>query len=61
MTIPSRAIASRPAARETALLIPEASPAWAASSAFMTVVVSGATVTAMPKPSTRIAGKKVVQ
>jgi hypothetical protein len=61
MTMPSRAIASRPAARDTALLMPDARPAWTGSSAFMTVVVRGATVTVMPKPSRTTAGKKLVQ
>ena len=47
--------------RDTALLTPEATPARFAGTAFITVVVSGATLTAMPNPSTTIAGKNVVQ
>jgi uncharacterized protein YaeQ len=46
-------IASMPAIREMALLMPDAVPAWL-SAAPMTVVVSGATLTAMPSPSTAI-------
>jgi cation:H+ antiporter len=56
-----RAIASSPPTRETALLMAEAIPAWRTSTAFITVVVSGATVTAIPSPSTTIGGKKVLQ
>jgi hypothetical protein len=40
---------------------PEATPAWRVSTAFITVVVSGATLIAMPSPSTTMAGKKVRQ
>ncbi len=47
--------------RETALLIPEAVPAWLCATAFMTVVVSGATLMAIPSPSTITGGKNVVQ
>ena len=61
MTAPNTAIASRAAARDTALLTPEATPAMSSSTAPITVVVSGATVTVMPKPSTTTAGKNVVQ
>ena len=60
-TTPNTAIASRPATRATALLTPDATPAWWLSTAPITVVVSGATVTAMPNPSTTTAGKNVVQ
>ena len=60
-TTPKAAIASRPAVRETALFTPEAVPASAGPTAFITVVVNGATVTAMPMPSTQTAGKKLVQ
>src|SRR5712691_10439303 len=55
------AIASRPATRATALLTPDATPAWRLSTAPITVVVSGATVIAIPNPSTTTAGKNVVQ
>jgi hypothetical protein len=58
---PSAAIASRPAARDTALLTPEAVPASFSPSAFITVVVSGEIVIVMPSPSTHTAGKNVVQ
>src|SRR5258706_1993470 len=60
-TIPKTAMASSPAARETALLIPEAIPAWRCSTAPITAVVSGATVMVMPNPITTTAGKKVIQ
>ena len=58
---PKIAIARRPATLETALLTPEATPACRGSTAPITVVVSGATVTAMPNPSMMTAGKNVVQ
>src|SRR5690606_6784983 len=58
---PSSATASRPATLATALLTPEATPAWLSSTAPITVVVSGATLTVTPNPSTPAAGKKVVQ
>src|SRR5947207_12987757 len=61
MIRPSTAIASKPAVRETALLTPEAMPAWLSFTEFITVVVNGATLIAMPRPSTTTAGKKVVQ
>src|SRR4029077_20791400 len=54
-------IARRPATRATALLTPDATPACRLSTALITVVVSGATVIAMPNPSTTTAGKNVVQ
>src|SRR5947207_2090425 len=49
---PKIAIASSPATRDTALLMPDAVPAASGPAAFITVVVSGATVTLMPSPST---------
>jgi len=55
------AIARRPATLATALLMPEATPACRASTAAITVVVRGATVMAIPKPSTTTAGRNVVQ
>ena len=55
------ATVSSPAARATALLMPAAMPAWRTSTAFITVVVRGATLTAMPSPSTTMAGKNVPQ
>src|SRR5581483_7035023 len=61
MIRPSTAIASNPAVRETALLIPEAIPARFCRTEFITVVVKGATLMASPTPSTTTAGKKVVQ
>jgi len=60
-TTPNTAMASSPAKRDIALLIPEAVPARSVPTEFMTVVVSGATVTLMPKPSMHIAGKNVAQ
>src|SRR5678815_4619056 len=59
--MPSVAIDNTLAIRETALLIPEAVPASSSETEFITVVVSGATLVAIPKPRTVIAGKKVVQ
>ena len=60
-TTPKTAIASRPATRATALLTPDATPACRGSTALITVVVRGATVIAIPNPSTTTAGKNVVQ
>ncbi len=54
-------MASRPAARDTALFTPEAVPASAWPWAFITVVVRGVMVIVMPRPRTQTAGKKVVQ
>ena len=59
--MPRTAMARSAAARETALLIPEATPTRLGETAPMTVVVSGATLTAMPMPNTAIAGKIFVQ
>ena len=61
MTMPSTESASSVATRDTALLMPEAVPAWSWSTAFITVVVSGATTTAMPTPRAVVAGKIVSQ
>lgn len=58
---PRPATASRPAARETALLTPEAMPACRRSTEPITAAVSGATVAPMPSPSTAMPGKKVLQ
>jgi hypothetical protein len=58
---PKTATASIAAIRETALLIPEATPTCCLSTEFITVVVSGATLTAIPSPSTTTAGKNVAQ
>jgi hypothetical protein len=55
------AIANTAASRETALLMPEAIPARSSSTEFITVVVRGATLIAIPNPSTMTAGKNVVQ
>ena len=60
-TMPKTAMASKPAIRATALLIPEAAPARSAPTEFITTVVRGATVTAIPKPSTTNAPKKSFQ
>src|SRR5882724_1212763 len=51
-------MASRPAVRETALLMPEATPACDCGTELMMVVVSGATLIAMPRPNTTTPGKK---
>jgi hypothetical protein len=59
--MPSAATASNPAVRAAALLIPEASPAWRGSTAPMTAVVSGATVSPIPTPRVRSPGKKARQ
>ena len=61
ITTPNTAIASTPATRATALLIPEAVPTRSSFTEFMTEVVRGATVTAIPNPRTTIAGKKAFQ
>ena len=61
ITMPRLAMASNPATLETALLIPEAVPTASEAALCMTVVVSGATVNVIPKPSTIAAGKKLVQ
>jgi hypothetical protein len=61
MTKPKIAIASSAAVRETALLTPEATPARSGPTEFITVVVSGATVTVIPMPSTTTAGRNVDQ
>ena len=45
----------------TAQATPEATPASLAGTAFITVVVSGATLIAMPRPRVTMAGKNVVQ
>ena len=57
ITVPNMAMARTPATRATALLIPDAVPAWRCATEFITTVVSGATVTAIPKPNTNDAGK----
>jgi hypothetical protein len=51
----------QPPTRDIALLTPDATPAFSLPAAFMTVVVRGATVTAMPTPRTQAGGKKVCQ
>src|SRR6185312_1171027 len=58
---PNTATARRPAVSETALLMPEAMPAWSRATELITVLVSGATVNAIPRPSTTVAGKNPVQ
>src|SRR5438477_343631 len=47
---PNTASATTPEVRETALLIPEARPAWPGSTAFMTVVLSGAEDARLEEP-----------
>jgi hypothetical protein len=46
--------------REMALLAPEAAPTCSGRTHASTVEVSGATVTAMPRPKTTTAGRTVV-
>jgi hypothetical protein len=60
-TAPSTAMASTPATRETALFTPEAMPARRSSTESRTVVVSGATVIARPRPKARSAGSTVAR
>ena len=55
------ATASSPPMRETALLMPDATPTRFCGTEPITVVVSGATLTAIPNPSTITAGKNVSQ
>jgi hypothetical protein len=59
--MPRAAMARRPALRETAVLTPEAIPAWRCSTAPSTAVVSGATLIDIPSPKSTMAGKKSVQ
>src|SRR5215467_4147925 len=61
IVMPRTAIDRSPAVLDTALLTPEATPARCSGTEFITVVVSGATVIAIPKPSTITAGKNVDQ
>src|SRR5436190_2306090 len=59
-TAPRTAIAISPATRATALLTPDAIPALCSSTAFRTVVVSGATVAERPSPNMTSAGSTSV-
>jgi hypothetical protein len=61
ITTPNTARASNAPAREMALLMPDARPASSRPTEFITVVVSGATVTAIPNPRTLTAGRNVAQ
>ena len=61
ITNPRTATARTPATLATALLIPEAVPARSCATELITTVVKGATLTAIPKPSTMNAGKNVAQ
>ncbi len=61
MITPNAATAIKPATLDTALLMPEAAPTRSVGAALITVVVSGATVTPKPSPSTTTAGKNVSQ
>ena len=54
-------MARRPAERATALFTPEARPTRFDGTEFMTVVVSGATLIAIPRPNATMGGKKFVQ
>ena len=59
--VPSKAVATSPPVRATALLKPEAAAVWRASTESSTAVVSGATAPDSPRAMTRIAGSKRVQ
>ena len=61
ITSPNTAIAISAETRDAALLIPDAAPANRWSTAFKTAVVNGATLIAIPRPSTTAAGKNVNQ
>ena len=59
--MPRTGMASRLAVRETALLMPEASPDCLLDTEVIAVAVSGAMTRDIPSPITVTAGKKVVQ
>jgi len=61
MTAPKTAMANTAATRATALLIPDAVPARCCSTEFITKVVRGGTLIAMPIPRTTNPGKNAVQ
>src|SRR3981189_3062468 len=61
ITIARIAMASTLATRATALLMPEAVPARSWSTEFITTVVRGATLIAIPRPRTTNAGKNAFQ
>ena len=61
MTAPIAAIAIRPATRATALLTPEAIPAFHSSASDSTAAVSGATVEASPSENTSSGGSRSVK
>jgi len=61
IAIPITATMRSPAVSEIALFTPDATPECSRATELITVVVSGATVSYMPKPSTTKAGKKPVQ
>src|SRR5262245_49108164 len=61
MTRPRTAMDNTAARRDTALLIPEATPTRSFGTEFITVVVRGATVIAIPNPRITTPGKNVVQ
>ncbi|GAA4021474.1 hypothetical protein GCM10022631_39560 [Deinococcus rubellus] len=61
MTKVKTASAISPSARDTALLTPEAVPEYPSPTDPMTAEVSGATVTAMPRPMTSLNGSTLVQ
>ena len=58
---PIAARASRPDARDTALLMPDATPASPGGTELITTVTSGVTEIDIPSPITRKAGKNVAQ
>src|SRR5437773_2468364 len=60
-TAPKIATANTFATDATALLTPDATPAWRDGTALITKVVKGATVTTMPNPRVTIGTKKDIQ
>src|ERR1700726_596386 len=57
--MPRAAMARSPAVRATALLTPDAMPARFCETEFITVVVRGATLMAIPRPRITTGGKKM--
>ena len=57
----SAAIQSRPATRDTALLTPEARPAWESGAEFIALAVRGGRREARPRPNSTATGKTAVQ
>ena len=61
ISAPNTATASTPAIRETALLIPEATPTRFSATELSAVAVSGATVAERPRPKTSTPGSTSVR